>query len=174
MRHIVYFLSMVLCLNGHAKQNLKIMTLIKFNKPNHQRHVSPALNNVFNEFFEGFPFSEVNAWKPSNWSPAVNISENEKEFSIELTAPGFEKSEIDIEINENELIISGERKNETEEKTKRYTRKEFSFQNFKRRFTLPEEIHHDAISAEFEKGILHINLPKKEVETKVSKKINLV
>lgn len=94
--------------------------------------------------------------------PAVNIKENEKDFELELAIPGFKKDDFDIEVDENVLTISSEIKSENEIKQNNYTRREFSYNSFKRAFTLPETIDESKINANYESGILRLSLPKRE------------
>ena len=96
--------------------------------------------------------------------PAVNIKETDVSFGIELAAPGKKKEDFNIEIDHNVLTISSEEKNEKEEKDNdgKYTRKEFSYSSFRRSFTLPETVNSDAIQANYETGVLHLVLPKRE------------
>ncbi len=96
--------------------------------------------------------------------PAVNIKETDLSFGIELAAPGKKKEDFNIEIDHNVLTISSEEKNEKEEKDNdgKYTRKEFSYSSFRRSFTLPETVNSDAIQANYETGVLHLVLPKRE------------
>ncbi|NHN24729.1 Hsp20/alpha crystallin family protein [Flavobacterium jejuense] len=96
--------------------------------------------------------------------PAVNIKETETEFKIELASPGLKREDFKIEVDENVLSISSERKNELEEQSEngKYTRKEFSFSSFKRSFTLPETVNEDDIKASYENGVLYLSLPKRE------------
>lgn len=103
-------------------------------------------------------------------TPAVNIKETEDDYAVELAAPGLVKEDFNIELDNDLLIISSEKKseNESEEKGK-YTRKEFSYTSFKRSFTLPETADADKIEASYENGMLLIKLPKKE-EAKVQPK----
>jgi HSP20 family protein len=96
--------------------------------------------------------------------PAVNIRESESDYSIELSVPGFEKSDIAIDVNDNTLIIKGEVKKEDEKTTTNYTRKEFSTHSFERHFNLPEGVSVDGIKAEYVNGILKLSIPKQEVE----------
>ncbi|HJS00062.1 MAG TPA: Hsp20/alpha crystallin family protein [Flavobacterium sp.] len=100
----------------------------------------------------------------SSTIPAVNIKETETEFRIELASPGLKKEDFNIELDENVLSISSERKIESEEKNEngKYTRKEFSFSSFKRSFTLPETVNEEDIKANYENGVLHLTLPKRE------------
>ena len=96
--------------------------------------------------------------------PAVNIKETETEFRIELASPGLKREDFKIEVDENILSISSERKKESEEQSEngKYTRKEFSFSSFKRSFTLPESVNEEDIKANYEDGVLHLTLPKRE------------
>lgn len=96
--------------------------------------------------------------------PAVNIKETEREFFVELAAPGKNKEDFNIEIDNNVLTISSESKNESEEKDAqgKYTRREFSYSSFKRAFTLPESVNESSIKAIYENGVLNITLPKHE------------
>lgn len=100
----------------------------------------------------------------SSTIPAVNIKETETEFRIELASPGLKKEDFNIELDENVLSISSERKIESEEKNEngKYTRKEFSFSSFKRSFTLPETVNEEDIKANYENGVLLLTLPKRE------------
>lgn len=103
-------------------------------------------------------FSETNTTLPS-----VNIKENEDKFSVEMAVPGFSKSDFNIELNNNELTISSERKEENEQKEDgRYTRREFSYQSFRRSFTLPNTVDGEKISAQYKNGVLQVSIPKRE------------
>jgi HSP20 family protein len=108
------------------------------------------------EFFDmEFPFKEMNV-------PSVNIKETEKEFLLELAAPGLERKDFKIEVENNVLTISAEKEEKKEEKTKEFTRKEFSYNTFTRSFTLPENVK-ETIDAKYENGLLMIHIPKKEI-----------
>lgn len=96
--------------------------------------------------------------------PAVNIKETDTVFRIELAAPGKKKEDFNVEVDHNVLTISSEERSETNEKDNegKYTRKEFSYNSFRRSFTLPETVNLDTINASYEDGVLHVTLPKKE------------
>ncbi len=96
--------------------------------------------------------------------PAVNVSESDKGFTVEMAAPGLDKKDFNIELNDDLLIISTEKKEEKEVKEKsRILKKEFSYHSFTRTFHLPEDIiDRDKISAKYENGILTLEIPKKE------------
>ena len=95
--------------------------------------------------------------------PSVNVTENEKEFRIEMAAPGLERTDFKVKVENGVLTISSEKEQEKKEEKKNYTRREYSYNSFSRAFTLPENCAPDQINAKYENGILGITLPKKEV-----------
>ena len=106
--------------------------------------------------------------------PASNVKETKENFVIELAAPGMEKSDFSINLENDTLTISAERKTEAKAEGERYTRKEFSYSTFSRAFSLPETVKTDEIAATYEKGVLSITLPKKpEAEKNSSKQITV-
>ena len=94
--------------------------------------------------------------------PAVNIKEGEKDFMLELAAPGRKKDDFNIEIDNDVLTVSYEVKHEEKKEAENYTRREFTHSAFTRSFTLPETVDVDKIDAKYEDGILTVALPKKE------------
>ena len=138
------------------------MTLIKRNT---------GINNSFpalfddwfaKDFFEFAPSKSFSNFAKS--TPAVNILETESAFNIEVAAPGLKKEDIKVELDNDLLTISSEVKKETEEKDKegRYTRREFSYNSFKRTFTVDEDtVDTEKIDAKYENGVLNIVVPKK-------------
>lgn len=102
--------------------------------------------------------------------PAANISENDNEFTVELAAPGLEKKDFQINIENGNLAISCEKKDESEVKEKDYTRKEFSYSSFYRSFVLPDSVDQDKVKANYQDGVLKLALPKKEEAKKLPKK----
>jgi len=132
------------------------MTLVRYQN---------QLPSLFDRFFN----NELEGWNRNNFSdtnttlPSVNIKENVDAFKVEVAAPGFEKSDFNIELNNDVLTISSEKQINNEVKEdERVTKKEFSYQSFSRSFTLPELVEDDKITAQYEKGILSITIPKKE------------
>ena len=99
----------------------------------------------------------------ANRVPSVNITENEKEFKIEMAAPGVERKDFKVEVENGVLCISSEKEKESKEEKKNYTRREYSYNSFSRSFTLPDNSSPDKIDAKYENGVLNITLPKKEV-----------
>ena len=88
--------------------------------------------------------------------PAVNILEDEKEYRVELVAPGIDKKDVDINLEDDILTISSEKEMKNEEKDGKYMRREFNYTSFSRSFVVPEEVDADKISAEHKNGILTI------------------
>lgn len=125
--------------------------------------------NYFPSFFEGFFNNDLMDWETSNFSstntslPAVNVKETTDDYIIELAAPGMTKKDFKVSFQNNMLTISSEKKNEKDEKTENYTRKEFSFQSFQRSFTVPvNAVISDKIEAKYAEGILNVIIPKRE------------
>jgi HSP20 family protein len=102
--------------------------------------------------------------------PAVNILEEDNEYRIEVIAPGIDKKDVKINLEDDVLTISSERKEENEEKDKHYMRREFNYTAFSRSFVVPEEVNAEKISAEHKNGILTLHLPKKEEVVKKTQK----
>jgi HSP20 family protein len=108
-------------------------------------------------------------------TPSVNIVEHENSFSLQLAAPGLTKQDFNINIENDRLVISAEKKSEKEETKGRFTRREFSYGSFKRSFQLDDNINREGISASYEDGVLNITLPKKEevMQKQTSKTIEI-
>lgn len=108
-------------------------------------------------------------WDSSNYSatsttvPAVNVKETENEYMIEVAAPGMNKNDFHVHLDNNELTISSEKKVEKNDEKENYKRREFSYQSFQRTFTLPENlVNSEKIAAKYNDGILSLVVPKKE------------
>jgi HSP20 family protein len=138
----------------------------------------PSVPSLFDRFFDG----ELMDWNRSNFSstdstlPAVNVKENDNEFQIDVAAPGMKKDDFNLNYDNGRLTISSEKKNETEEKDGDHiTRREFSYQSFQRSFTVAENVvDAEKIKANYQDGILHITLPKREeVKPKPVKEIKI-
>lgn len=126
---------------------------------------SNQLPSLFDRFFDG----ELFDWNNRNFSntnttlPSVNIKEDQDKFTVEVAAPGFDKSDFKLELNHNSLTISSEKKVENETKEGEvFTKREFSYQSFTRSFTLPQIADGERIEANYDNGILNVVIPKKE------------
>jgi len=142
--------------------NLLIMNLIK-------RNSNLVFPSLLEEFFRPDWNGGVQSFKST--MPAVNIKENETNYTLEFYAPGLKKEDFNIEIDQKTLSISSEKKVENEENNEKYSLKEFSFSSFKRTFNLPESVDFDAIEANYENGVLNVLLPKREEVVQKSKRL---
>jgi HSP20 family protein len=116
----------------------------------------------FSNFFDGFLGSDFMNRDLGTSVPAVNIFETADNFNIELSAPGYKKNELKIEVDNGILSISGEHKTESSEENKTFSRKEFNYGSFKRSFNLPDAVDGDKIDAKYEDGILKVIMAKKD------------
>jgi len=108
------------------------------------------------------PDGEKEAMTMAEWSPLVDITEDEKEYLIKAEVPEIKKEDIKLLVQDNVLTISGERKSEKEEKGKKYHRVERTYGSFMRSFTLPEDADGSKVAAEYKDGMLNVRLPKSE------------
>jgi HSP20 family protein len=142
-----------------------------------------AVPSLVNEFFHPDRFFGSSLFgledpllgsKGWGFVPEANIIETSKAYKIELAAPGLEKKDFQVEIQDGVLYVRAEKEEEKEEEDKNFRRREFSYHSFTRSFALPESLLLDKIEATYEKGILHLNLPKKEATlAKPSKQIKV-
>jgi HSP20 family protein len=140
------------------------MTLVKWKKPSEPglKNNTMLFQSPFVGLLENFLGDEYYPREYAAFMPAVNVSENDNEFLIELSAAGFSKEDFKVVIENGVLRVSAEHKQEEQAKDQRFTRKEFRYGSFVRSFNLPDEIKDDVIDAKYENGILKIKLPKKE------------
>ena len=132
------------------------------------------LPSIFNDFFDNNWMVKTNAT-----APAINVIESEKEYKVEVAAPGMTKDDFNIHLSEdNELVITMEKKNENQEEdkeNKKYLRREFSYTKFQQALILPEDVEKENISASVSEGVLTITLPKLQPEekAKISRQIEI-
>lgn len=114
----------------------------------------------------GFPQTRKNGDKETltvaEWSPAVDITEDDKEYLVKAELPEIKKEDVKVTVENNVLTISGERKFEKEEKGRRYHRIERSYGSFVRSFTLPDDASSAKVDAKFSNGLLTVHVPKSE------------
>lgn len=134
------------------------MSLIKSTFPKFPKAMDELLNPY--RFFED----------SSNWWPATNIKEDENNYQVELAVPGYKKEDFNIEAENGVVTIMAQRKIEDEQKEENYTRKEFSYQSFRKSFTLPEGIKEDDIKAKYKDGILNLEIAKSENHKRIEPK----
>jgi len=100
--------------------------------------------------------------RAQRWSPAMDLVEAEDHYVLRVDLPGMDENDVSIEVHDNVLTVSGERRDEQEETRQGWHRVERTFGRFSRSLTLPEGIDPDAVTAEFDKGVLSISVPKPE------------
>ena len=138
-----------------------------------RRNDQTWLPSIFNDFFDNEWMAKANAT-----APAINVSETEKEYKVEVAAPGMTKDDFDIHIDEDSnLVISMEKKadNKEENKERKYLRREFSYSKFEQTMILPDDVDKEKIGAAVENGVLDITLPKlrKEDLPKLTRNIEI-
>jgi len=151
-------------------KNLKIMSLVRYNSAVND-FVPTSFNNLIDRFFN----ESLSRAGGSSYSfvPKVDIVENETAYEIQVAVPGVAKEDFKIDLNDNLLTISGERKFTKEKKENNFHSIETQYGNFKRSFSLPENVDASKISAQYANGILEITVPKDEKKVlKASIKVN--
>ena len=147
------------------------MTFVHFKN----RPASKSFNNFIDGFLPEFPSlfrDEFNNGGAKQFVP-VNVKENEQGFVLEVIAPGLEKEDFKINLVQNLLTISAEKKNEVENGNEKLIRKEYKYQSFARSFTVDENVDADKIAAKYVNGVLTLNLPKKEEVKSSTKEISI-
>lgn len=120
------------------------------------------LSTIFGRPQAGTTGENKEAISVTQWSPLVDITEDDKEYVVKAEIPEMKKEDIRINVHDDVLTVSGERKYEKEEKGKKFHRVERAYGSFMRSFTLPEDADGSKISAEYKDGMLKVHLPKSE------------
>jgi len=143
------------------------MTLVKF-----KNRRLPWYDTMFTDLLGTDRLLTNDLLMEDKWIPAMNIIEKKENFEIDVAAPGFDKKDFEVSIENGALCISAERKEEKEEKEREYTRKEFNYNSFSRRFSLPENVNEDEkIEAVYKDGILKLVLGKIDIKEITKKRI---
>ncbi|MEX0646442.1 MAG: Hsp20/alpha crystallin family protein [Balneolaceae bacterium] len=136
------------------------MTIMKYAQPE-----TDLFGKRFSDIMDEF-FNDAVANRRSTFTPGIDVSETEKQFIVDVELPGMEKKDIDLNIENNRLTISGERKFEKEENNKQYHRVESHYGSFSRTLQLPESVNPDSVKASYKDGILNISIDKSEEKLK--------
>ena len=136
-----------------------------------QNEMNRMFDQFFNDPFTLLPLSSMRS--VTDFMPRVDVSENEKSMNVTAELPGMEEKDIQISLENDALVISGEKKNDVEEKGKNFHRVERSYGSFQRVVPLVTEIDEDKVEAVFKNGVLSITLPKTPAATKQSHKISI-
>jgi HSP20 family protein len=136
------------------------MTHVKFNN----RPFEHSLNNFVDDLFSELPVlfkNDFGVTQSKGFTP-VNITETANGYQVEVIAPGFEKTDFKVTLEQNLLTVSGERKDQPLKENEKKVRNEYGYRSFKRSFTIDEKIDATGIQANYVNGVLVLNLPKKE------------
>ena len=134
------------------------MALIRWEPVRELGTIQNEMNRIFNSFFD--TPTPANGTTFRRWIPAMDLVENENAFVLKADLPGLSESDVNIELDNNVLTISGERKSEHEDREAGYYRVERSYGSFRRSLTLPEGVEAEAVKATFENGVLQVTVPK--------------
>ncbi|MDQ4141057.1 MAG: Hsp20/alpha crystallin family protein [Bacteroidota bacterium] len=142
------------------------------------RSLFPAIPSFFDDMLTRDWFNWPVSQRSNNWSvPAVNVKETNDAFELEVAAPGMNKQDFKVELDNNLLVVSAQKENKYEEQDENghFARREFNYQSFSRTFSLPERlVKGDEISARYQDGILYISVPKTEdAKVKPAKQIEI-
>jgi HSP20 family protein len=141
------------------------MALIRWEPVRELNTIQSEMNRLFNTFFDSPAQPGGHAGSTQTlrrWIPAMDLVETENDFVLRADLPGLSEGDVNIELEDNVLTISGERKAEHEERKEGYYRVERASGTFSRSLTLPEGVDPEAVSANFERGVLEVRIPKPE------------
>lgn len=137
------------------------MTNVKFNRKPFEGSFNTLVDDLFTELPALFK-TDFNNVERKGFVP-VNVKETDKSYQLDVVAPGFDKADFKVNLDQNLLTISAEKKNDETKENEKQIRREYSYRSFKRSFTLDEKIDATNIDASYINGVLTLNLPKKEV-----------
>jgi len=118
------------------------------------------MDRLFDDFFRGFGLAPYAADRWSSFTPRVDIVEDDREVRVSAELPGMHDDDIEVTVSRNALVISGEKREEKQEKGRGYRYAERSYGSFRRSVPLPAEVSQDKVNAVFEHGVLTVTLPK--------------
>ena len=136
------------------------MTIVRWEPFRELSSLQTEMNRLFNAAFEG-PSGGGNGGA-RRWTPAMDLLETEDEFVLRADLPGLSESDVSIELEDNVLTLSGERKTEHEQKREGFYRMERAYGAFSRALTLPKGIDPESVTAAFDRGVLEVRVPKPE------------
>ena len=137
------------------------MALVRWEPVRELTSLQNDMNRLFNTFFDT-PSNGNGANTPRRWIPAMDLVETDDHFVLKADLPGLAEGDVNVEVEDNVLTVSGERKAEHEDKREGYVRVERSYGAFRRSLTLPEGVDPEGVSAGFDKGVLEVRIPKPE------------
>src|SRR5256714_9349324 len=140
------------------------MALVRWEAVRELSSIQNEMNRLFNTFFDEPSAGENSGTSLRRWIPAMDLVETDDDFVLRADLPGLSEEDVNIELEDNVLTISGERKAEHEERKEGYYRVERSSGTFSRSLTLPEGVDPDAVKASFDRGVLEVRVPKPEAK----------
>jgi HSP20 family protein len=138
------------------------MALVRWEPVRELTSIQNEMNRLFNTFFDTPTTGNGGANALRRWIPAMDLVETDEHFVLKADLPGLTEADVNVEVEDNVLTLSGERKAEHEDKREGYVRVERSFGSFRRSLTLPEGIDPEAVQASFDNGVLEVRIPKPE------------
>jgi HSP20 family protein len=145
------------------------MSLIKFNNGSNSKSLNPGFNDIFESVFNDSFLSD----RMISRVPAVNISETQDHYLIEMAAPGLNKEDFNIKLDRNLLSVSVEQKKEQTQQNKQFNKREFSYSSFVRSFALPDTADDAQIEAQYQDGMLNIHVAKKDEAKQTVRQIEI-
>jgi HSP20 family protein len=137
------------------------MALVRWEPVRELSSLQNDMNRLFNTFFDTSTAGN-GAVAPRRWIPAMDLVETDDHFVLKADLPGLTEQDVHIDVEDDVLTVSGERKSEHEDKREGYVRVERSYGAFRRSLTLPEGVEAEAVTASFDRGVLEIRIPKPE------------
>jgi|ERR1700754_4872927 HSP20 family protein len=137
------------------------MALVRWEPAREIGSLQSEMNRLFNTLYNS-PTTARNAGGPRRFVPSMDLVETDTHYVLKADLPGLSEEDVAIEVADNVLTVTGERKSEVEEKKDGYRRVERSFGSFRRSLRIPEGVDTDAITARFDKGVLEVSVPKPE------------
>jgi len=138
------------------------MALIRWEPVRELNTIQNEMNRLFNTFFDAPAPASGATTSLRRWIPAMDLVETQDDFVLRADLPGLSEGDVNIELEDNVLTLSGERKSEHEENKEGYYRVERAWGTFSRSLTLPEGVNADAVKASFDRGVLEVRIPKPE------------
>jgi HSP20 family protein len=136
------------------------MALVRWEPVRERSSLQNDMNRLFNTFFN--TTTGANGATPRRWVPAMDLVETDDHFVLKADLPGLSEEDVHVDVDNDVLTVSGERKGEHEDKRDGFVRVERSYGSFRRSLTLPEGVDADAVTASFDRGVLEISIPKPE------------
>ena len=138
------------------------MALIRWEPARELHTMQNEMNRLFSTFFDSTTPGNGSQVAGRRWIPAMDLVESDDKFVLKVDLPGLAEGDVNVELEDNVLTISGERKAEHEQRKDSYYRVERSFGRFSRSLTLPEGVSADGIQASFDNGVLEVHIQKPE------------